>query len=196
VSRTARRKLYYFSIVAIGTSLVVSAILYFHLRGLQIALLVVALLIPGRILGFFWRDQLAGLRLLNERRFEESARLSKRFLDLLARRQWIGHLIWLGTGTYSRDPKSLALNNLGAAEMFLGRFEEAKRHLEESRSADDENPIPYFNLAQLHMILDEPAKARESLTHARQLGYSRSISDKLFHKIQARFASTDGAEGS
>jgi tetratricopeptide (TPR) repeat protein len=196
VSRTARRKLYYFSIVAIGTSLLISAILYFHLSGLQIALLVIALLIPGRILGFFWRDQLAGLRLLNERRFEESARHSKRFLDLLARRQWMRHLIWLGTGTYSRDPQSLALNNLGAAEMFLGNFEDARQHLEESRKLDDENPLPYFNLAQLHMILEEPSKSQEFLVLAERRGYSRSLSDKLIHGAQSRFAYTDSARKS
>jgi hypothetical protein len=91
MSRTARRKLHYFSTVAIGTCLLVSAILYFKLSALEIAFLVIGLLIPGRILGFFWRDQFAGLRLLNERHFEESALHSKRFLDLLARRQWIRH---------------------------------------------------------------------------------------------------------
>ena len=193
MSRTAKRKLYYFSIISIGASLLISAILYFHLSGLQIAVLIIALLIPGRILGFFWRDLLAGLRLLNERRFEESARHSKRFLDLLTRRPWIGHLIWLGTGTYSRDPQCLALNNLGAAEMFLGSFEDARQHLEESCKIDDENPLPYFNLAQLHMILGEPTKAQEYLALAKQRGYTRGLSDKLIRASQSRFAHTDGA---
>jgi tetratricopeptide (TPR) repeat protein len=196
VSRTARRKLYYFSFFAIGTSLLVGAILHFHLSGLKIALLVIALIIPGRILGFFWGDQLAGLRLLKEGRFEESARHSKRFLDLLARRRWIRHLIWLGMGTYSRDPQSLALNNLGAAEMFLGNFADAKQHLEESRKLDDENPLPYFNLAQLHMILEEPSKAQEFLALAKRRGYPRGLSDKLIHGAQSRFSYTDSARKS
>lgn len=192
VSRTAKRKLCYFSIIAVGTVLLVGAILHFHLSGLKIALLTVALVIPGRILGFLWRDLLGGLRLLNERRFEESAQHSRRFLDLLARRPWIKHFTWLGTATYSRDPGSLALNNLGAAEMFLGQFEIAEKHLEESRRLDDENPLPYFNLAQLHMILGDPTKANAFLVHARRCGYSRGLSDKLIRAAQSRFAYTDG----
>jgi hypothetical protein len=194
VNRTTRRKIYYFSIIAIGTALLVGVILYFRFNRGQVVLLVLALLIPGRILGFFWRDQLAGLRLLNERRFEESAERSRRFLSLLARRPWIRHLVWLGAGTYSRNPKSLALNNLGAAEIFLGNFERARQYLDESRRLDDENPLPYFNLAQLHMILDEPSTANAFLTDARQRGYQRGLSDKLIHGTQSRFARTDGAK--
>jgi len=196
MTRTDRRKIHYFSILTFGAISVLGVILYFRLRALTIGLIVIALLIPGRILGYFWRDQLAGLRLLNQRRFEESAQHSLRFLHSLDQRPWIRHLIWLGSGTFSRNPKSMALNNLGAAEMCLGQFEQAKRHLEEARKSDGESPLPYFNLAQLHMILDEPAIARDFLLQARRLGYSRSSSDKLFHKIQARFASTDGAKGS
>jgi hypothetical protein len=98
VSRTTRRKIYRFLTISIGTALLLGVILRFHLSIGPIALLVLALLIPGRILGFFWRDQLAGLRLLNERRFQESAQCSSRFLDLLGRRPWIRHLNWLGGG--------------------------------------------------------------------------------------------------
>ena len=192
MSRTGRRKLYYFSIVMLVPILLVAAAIHFHLNWAQMGCLIVALLLPGRILGLFWRDQLAGLRLLNERRFAESARHTNRFLEQLARRPWIRHFIWLGTGTYSRDPKSLALNNLGAAEMSLGHFEVARGHLEESRQLDSENPLPYFNLALLHRILGEPSKAREFLDHAKRLGYSRGLSDKLMKQSQSRFARTDG----
>ena len=192
VSRTGRRKLYYFSIVTLAPILLAGAAIHFHLNWAQMGCLIVALLLPGRILGLAWRDQLAGLRLLNERRFAESARHTNRFLEQLARRPWIRHLIWLGAGTYSRDPKSLALNNLGAAEMFLGNFEAARGHLEESRQLDPENPLPYFNLAQLHRILKEPSKAQEFLDHAKRLGYSRGLSDKLIRQAQLRFARTDG----
>jgi ATP-dependent Clp protease adapter protein ClpS len=188
VSRTGRRKLYYFSILTLGPILLVGAVFYFHLSGASTALMIVALLLPGRILGFAWRDQLAGLRLLKEKRFEESAQHTQRFLDLLARRPWIGHLIWLGTGTYSRDPQSLALNNLGVAQMCLGNLKAAKDHLARSRELDPKNPLPYFNLARLHTILGEPSEAREFLAHARRLGYSGGWSDKLIRGAQSRFA--------
>lgn len=192
MSRTGRRKLYYFSIVTLGPILLVGAAIHFHLNWAQMGCLMIVLLLPGRILGLAWRDQLAGLRLLNERRFAESVRHTNRFLEQLAHRPWIRHLIWLGGGTYSRDPKSLALNNLGAAEMSLGHFEAARAHLEESRQLDSENPLPYFNLALLHRILKEPSKAQEFLDHARRLGYSRGVSDKLIRQSQSRFARTDG----
>jgi hypothetical protein len=88
---------------------------------------------------------------LQERQFAQSARHSKKFLQDIGGRPWIQHFTWLGAGTYSRDAKALALNNLGAAEIFLGEFAAARAHLERSRKLDDENPLPYFNLAELEL---------------------------------------------
>ena len=192
MNRTARRKVVYFGIVGGGGLILAWVIFYYRLSPLQIALIVIALIIPGRILGYFWRDLLVGLRLLNAKQFEESARYSQQFLSELAKRAWIKNLTWLGSGTYSRDPEALALNNLGAAEMCLGRFEAAEAHLRQSIRVDGENPLPYFNLGQLRLILDDSAQANEYLREAHSRGYVGGFSDVLIRSAQGRFAYTDG----
>jgi len=70
----------------------------------------------------------------------------------------------------------------------MGNFDDARHHLEESRKLDDENPLPYFNLTQLHMILEESPKAQEFLIQTKRRGYSRGLSDELIHGAQSRFA--------
>jgi len=134
-----------------------------------VVLIALALLVPGRILGHFWRDLLIGLRLLQERHFAQSARHSKKFLQDIDRRPWIQHLTWLGSGTYSRDARAMALNNLGAAEIFLGEFAAARNHLEQSSKLDGENPLPYFNMFQLEKILGNELFPTASITDARRI---------------------------
>jgi hypothetical protein len=135
MSRTARRKFRYFAAIALGCGAILWCIWINRLGGGTVVLIVLALLVPGRVLGYFWRDLLTGLRLLRERQFAQSARHSKKFLQDIGRRPWIQHFTWVGAGTYSRDAKALALalNNLGAAEIFLGEFAAARAHLEQSR---------------------------------------------------------------
>lgn len=66
----------------------------------------------------------------------------------------------------------MALNNLGAAEIHLGKLAAARDHLEQSRNLDCENPLPYFNLAKLEMILGNEATSSERLEQAKRLGYT------------------------
>lgn len=94
MTRTACRKAYYFLVVSLCTLVSAWAVIKLHFNVAEIVGLVVALLLPGRILGFFWRDQLTGLRLLRERKFEASARHSRRFLETLTKRPWIRHMKW------------------------------------------------------------------------------------------------------
>jgi tetratricopeptide (TPR) repeat protein len=131
--------------------------------------------------------------LLKEKKYEESARHSQAFLEELHRRPWIRHLIWLGSGTYSRDPAAIALNNLGAAELMLSRLDAAKTHLEASIKVDGENPLPWFNLARWSLANGggEEEVARY-LAEARKSGLSQGISDKIIMASQGRFARSDG----
>jgi tetratricopeptide (TPR) repeat protein len=192
VTRTGRRKAVYFGIVGFGATAVTWVVFHYHLSVLQFSVLLLLMLLPGRILGYFWRDLLIGLRLLKEKQFEESVRHSRRFLDQVGKRPWIKRLIWLGSGTYSRDPEALALNNLGAAEMCMGHFESAEEYLRRSIVIDDENPLPYFNLARLYLLLEDPVRANEYLSEARRRGYTGGLSDSLIRAAQNRFAHTDG----
>src|SRR5439155_16229931 len=146
MSRTVRYKVAYFTFVGLGSLIAVWAIVHFRLSSIAIVGLVILFLIPGRILGYFWKDLLRGLRLLNAKQFSESKRHSELFLQELKQRPWLKRMIWLGSGSYSRDPEALALNNLGAAQIGLGDVESARKHLVAAIAVDDDNPLPYLNI--------------------------------------------------
>src|SRR5271154_4394763 len=101
MSRTSFYKGVYFVVVAGGAALLLWVVFYFHFTGVGIGLLVVCLFVPGRILGFYWRDLLRGLRLLKTKNYAESKRHSELFLATLQQKPWLKKLIWLGFGVYS-----------------------------------------------------------------------------------------------
>ena len=192
MTRTTLYKAHYFSILCLAGTVALAALFYFRFSAISILLILVALLIPGRILGFYWGDLLRGLRLLNARQFAESKRHSQRFLEKVRRQPWLKHLVWLWSSTYSHDPEVLALNNLGAAELNMGETEAAKLHLSEAIRLDGKCPLPFFNLGVLHANIGEPEEAKRCFEQAARLGYSNSLSDKLVRAAQTRFAHTDG----
>ena len=192
MSRTAARKFRYFGTITIGCGALLWCLWRYRPDTAVVVLIFLALLIPGRVLGHFWRDLLTGLRLLRERQFAQSARHSEKFLEQIGRRPWIRHLTWLGSGIYSRNAKAMALNNLGAAEIYLGESAAARDHLEQSRKLDCENPLPYFNLAKLEMIQGNELGSRDCLEQAKRLGYAKSLSDRLIQSAQSRFGFIEG----
>ena len=192
MTRTSRYKLCYFSIGAGGTLAIALSIWYFKPSPLLAGSLILLLFLPGRILGYFWRDLLRGLRLLHAREFEKSRQHSAAFLDQVAAKPWLKHLIWLGSSTYSRDPEALALNNLGAAEIQLGHDTAARIHLEASIAVDPDNPLPYVNLAVLARLLGNAPEAESFMAEAKYRGYTGGRSDTLMKLAQKRFAATDG----
>ena len=194
MSRTAWYKLYYFSILGVP---VVIAFCWWHFH-LSIGWLIAAmmlLVVPGKILGYFWRDLLRGLRLLQEKRYEESIHYSQAFLDEFARRPWIRHFIWLGSSSYSRNPRSLACNNLGAAELKLGNLDSARAHLEEAIREDDLNPLPFYNLAALARMQKNAEEAVQMTNAAVARGLTFGITDKVVMASQKRFAKREGQGG-
>lgn len=192
MTRVGAYKAVYFAELAIGAALVIGVVLHFHFSLPALVLLLVCLLIPGRIMGFFWRDLLRGLRLLNAKQYAESKRHSELFLATIRREPWRKKLIWLGSSTYSRDPEALALNNLGAAEIGLGDIDNAKRHLEASIRIDPLNPLPAFNMGALFQAAGDQPNADSWFQEARRLGFSNNISDRIVRSSQSRFAEMDG----
>ncbi len=188
--RTNLRKATYFGVLGGGVAVYIWASINFHLSLLQQAALLLLLLIPGRILGFFWRDLLCGLRLLNERQYEVSIRHSTAFLEQLKVRPWLKGLILLGHGVYSRDPEAIALGNIGAAEIALGRLDSARSHLEASIAVDGENPLPFFNLGLVFQASGDDLEARKWFAEAEKRGYARTAIDKVIHAAQSRYANT------
>lgn len=193
MSRTTLYKAAYFAEMAAVAAVVAWVIVRFRPSLVGLALLVLALLAPGRILGFFWVDLLRGRRLLKARDFAESKRHSERFLATLRKRPWLRKLIWLGAGVYSRDPEAHALNNLGAAEIGLGDLEAARTHLLASITVDRHNPLPALNMGILCRRAGRPAEAASWFQQARELGYSGSAIDRFIRSREEHFAEADGA---
>jgi tetratricopeptide (TPR) repeat protein len=192
MNRTNLHKIIYFSVVALGALIILWLFYRFKLNPFETVLLVIVLLIPGRILGFFWKDLLRGLRLLNAKKYSESKIYSERFLETLSKKPWLKHLIWFGSSTYSRNPKALALNNLGAAEFGLNDFTSARLHFEESITVDGQNPLPYFNMGLLTKAQGDLSEAKSWFEKAANRGFSKNIIDQIISTSQARFAFTDG----
>jgi tetratricopeptide (TPR) repeat protein len=192
LTRTAYRKAYFFTLKYGCPAAVLAITWYFHWNPLVFVCGVLMLFVPGRILGYFWRDQLRGLRLLKAKQYEESLRHSQAFLDTLKCHSWIRHLIWLGSGTYSRSPEAFAYNNIGAAEIALGRFDLARVHLHEAIRHDNLNPMPFYNLSLLAKKEGNAEEATHMLKAAVQRGLTFGATDKIVMSSQKRFAHNDG----
>ena len=189
MGRTEYYKVYHFGVFFGLPMVLIAATVSLHLSQNFIGVALLLLVVPGRILAFFWRDLLRGLKLLHEKRYEESIQYSERFLAELERRPWIQHMIWLGTSSYSINAKSLAYNNLGAAEFQLGRLDAARAHLHESILADNLNPMPFHNLALIALREgnEEEAGLMEGSAVARGLTFGTS--DQMVLASQKRMAS-------
>jgi tetratricopeptide (TPR) repeat protein len=192
VSRTAYYKLYYFGVLIGLPVLLITAVVLFHLSQNWIGIALILLLVPGRILACFWRELLRGLRLLHEKRYEESIWHTEAFLDELKRRPWIRHMIWLGTSSYSRNPRSLAYNNLGAAEVALDRLDSARAHLTEAIREDSLNPLPFHNLALLAKKERNDEEALQMQNAAYVRGLTFGATDRIVMGSQKRLAAREG----
>jgi tetratricopeptide (TPR) repeat protein len=193
MSRTARYKAVYFTYFGAAGVLGLTALWYLGPSPLSFVAVAVALLIPGRILGFFWRDLLQGLRLLNAGDYAGSKAASERFLAYYAQNRWVRHLLWLGSSSYSRDPEVLALNNLGAAEFRLGEIDAAHTHLRQAIARDPLCPLPFYNLAIMAREAGDVAEMERCLGEAQRLGFTMGPSDQIVRASQRRFSATSGA---
>ena len=192
MTRTTRHKIQY-AMVWIA-ALVLAGVAVSSLRDRPVLLLGVGVmfLIPGRLSGFLWRDLYCGRRLLAAGDIEASLQSSQRFISLLAQRPRLRRLWWLSWGIYSRDPKAMALNNVGAVQLNLGRFDEAESAFRESLAADPDYPIPHFNLAVLSTVRGDASAAEEHARTAVKLGYARDAGDRIIHTASALLARIEG----
>ena len=101
-----------------------------------LAVIVAACLVPGRVQGFYYRDLFSGRRLLDGGRPGEALACFERFLATLRAAPWRKHLLWLQFSVYTIDAEAMTLNNIGAAQIDLGRLDEAERSLEAAIAID------------------------------------------------------------
>jgi len=192
VTRTGAYKSIHFSILGGGLFLIgVAALTNRNGHGtlaLTAILAVALLLLPGRVLAYFWSDLLAGLYHLNQRNYLASKEHSERFLAQLHDKPWLRKMIWLGTSTYSRDAEVLARNNLGAAMMKLGEVDPAKEQLSRAIALDPQCPLPYRNMGVLILNLATYAEAMPWFEKATEMGLKYDWTDGLVIASQRRNA--------
>lgn len=173
-----------------GTALF--CILYFRFSPPAVLLFVILLLIPGRLSGFFWRDFYRGRKLLSMREWEKSLGYFERFLADLKKRPWLKHLIWLNWGIYTRSVEVMTHNNMGVAQLNLGKLAEAEQHFCLAGEIDNEAPLPCYNLALLAQIKGDTEKAGSLLKKSQELGYTGTTYDRLIQAAGAALAQVEG----
>jgi tetratricopeptide (TPR) repeat protein len=191
VTRVARRKLLWFGGLV---ALMAGAAVMFRLMEGPFAIFAAALvaLIPGRIQRTFYRDLFASRRTMSHGRYAESAEHSRRFLADIRERPGLKRLMWIAWPGRTVDAEAMALNNLGGAQVELGEWDAASRHLEEAIRIDPEYSIPRFNLALIAAVSGDRATAERLLGEARAKGYAPGSIDALMRhadELRTRFAS-------
>jgi tetratricopeptide (TPR) repeat protein len=192
VSRTAWYKAFYFGLIIVASVALFAA--YMRLKPpLPVVLLVlVALLAPSRVQGWYWRDFFRGRRLLAAGDGQSAAVHFERFMEQLRLRPGLRRLIWLNAAIYTRDAEAMTLNNLGAARLQLGDLPGAQSAFEDARRLDPQSPLPLYNLALLAQVEGRDEEAAQLLALARRMGYSRATSDRLVSAAGALLACIEG----
>ena len=158
---------------------------YLDLSVVSIMIVALLLLIPGRLSAYFLRDLLRSRRHIDAREYENSIAAAKRFLTSLDQQPWRQGFVFFSFCFYTWSARAMALNNIGAAEMELGRLEVAKTHLARSLALDDAYPIPYYNLAVIASVCGDQERSDRMMSTAQQLGYSGGALDKAIARVGA-----------
>jgi hypothetical protein len=103
MSRTTALKIGY--VIALAVLAAGCGILIWATGGDRVVLLVllVVLLLPGRILGYFYRDHFRGCRLFTDGVPLQSLDYLHQFLDQIRKRPWQKSLLWLSWSFYTTD---------------------------------------------------------------------------------------------
>jgi len=136
--------------------------------GVMIAIFLV--LLPGRILRYFWRDLLAGLGHLDQGNYALSKQHSERFLTQVREKPRLRKMMWPSMPEYSRDSEALACNALGAAMQHLGEIEPAREQISRAIALDPEWALPHRTMGMLVLKSASYAEALPWFEKATALG--------------------------
>ena len=193
MTRPLQSKLLYVTVLLLlGSGVFVAYWMIPYDKSLVLIVAVTLLLIPGRIQGFVFRDHYRGRRLLGAGRAEEAVQCSRRFLAQIREKPWKKRFIWFTWGVYSWDVEAMTLNNMGAAFLNMGEFEDAEAYLRQALAVDPKYGVPYFNLAVLAAVQGNEKTARKHAGQAESLGYRRTRLDRVVHLAQAVLAEVEG----
>lgn len=188
MKRPDRQKLLYIAILAalgLACAGVVTALQFTPLAVICVA---VALLIPGRLNAVAFRSFYLGRKAMGDQRFSDAIQLFGQFRRDIRKAPWKKQFIWCAWPIYTLDVEAMTSNNLGAANLELGRWDEAERHLGEALERDSGYSIPHFNLAVLAKLRGEEALANEHAAESARLGFRGSASDRIATKAAALYA--------
>lgn len=158
------------------------------------AILVAAvLLIPGRVVGYVWRDFLQGKRHVDAKRWEEAIPLFESFQERLNGTSSIGWLIWISPSLYTVDAGAMVLNNIGVCHLETGRLALAKEHLLEALKKDERYPFPHHNLAVVAALEKDEASMHHHVSEAQRLGYKGGSMDMILKKSKEIYARLEPA---
>lgn len=192
LNRTVKLKLAYFGSIAaailIGSGLAVG--FGFH----SIALIAAAsLMVPGRIVGYFWRELITGRKLMDSGRHGDALPLLGSFVQNLDATPWLESLIWIAPSIYTVRTKAMALNNRGVCHLELGDLDSAERDLIEALELDPLYPIPHFNLAVIEMARDQESESHHHLAASRELGFTGGGIDQILDRVKTAYAKLEPA---
>ena len=140
---------------------------------------VLALLMPGRIQAYFYRDLIRGRRLLDSGRGDEAVAYFERFLADLERWPVMRQMLWLSWSIYTPSAEAMTLNNLGAAWIQVGRMDRARKALDAALSHDPLYPFPHQNLAIIHAVNGDRDAAAAALKSCHELGHAGESLDAV-----------------
>ena len=188
MSRTLKYKLLYVLVAA--PILAVVTLIFVALEPGLLGVLVTAILLlaPGRLGAYFLRELFLSKGHIGAERYEDAIASAERFLDQLDRQPWRQHFIYCFFGIYTWNTRAMALNNLGAAKMELGRIDEAEMPLGEALALDEDYPMPYYNLGIIEAVREDHARSDQLFAKARQLGFRPSAVDKMIMRVGAAYA--------
>ena len=192
MSRTTALKIGYVGALFVLAAIAVIAI--WALGGSTTAMLAVglALLVPGRVQGFVFRDLFRARRLLADGDFAQSLAASQRFLDQIHKHPWQKVLVWLSWTVYTTDVEAMGLNNLGSAHLQCGEWEQASAFFREAIEVDGLYPLPFFNLAVIAELKGDHPEAKELLSAAKRRGFSGSSFDHAVSMGQELLSRVEG----
>jgi Flp pilus assembly protein TadD len=82
----------------------------------------------------------------------------------------------------------MTLNNLGAALLNVGRFEESERALDNAIAIDPQYPLPFYNLAVLHSARGDRGMAERAAAESSRLGFTGGTIDTVLGRAQSLLA--------
>ncbi len=192
MNRVARYKFGYALAVTAILVTVLLALNTLGWNGLNILMIVLVMIIPGRIQGAIYRDFFRGRRLLDQGRPEDALRAFESFLVIINDKPWMNTLIWLSWSFYTPSIRAMTLNNVGAAHHAVGKLDRAEEIWCTAVEIDPLYPIPYANLAICAASRGDRTVMEELLQKSKVLGYSGGSFDRLARAGQALLARVEG----